>query len=67
MQKEKILLDRITIEPETPATSCVIWLHGLGDSGAGFAPVVPHYLMIIQYVLFSLMQWIKRLQLIMVL
>jgi len=42
MQKEKILLDRITIEPETPATSCVIWLHGLGDSGAGFAPVVPH-------------------------
>jgi phospholipase/carboxylesterase len=24
-----------------PATSCVIWLHGLGDSGDGFAPVVP--------------------------
>lgn len=35
------LLDRITIEPTTAATSCVIWLHGLGDSGAGFAPVVP--------------------------
>lgn len=34
-------LDRITVEPNSPATSCVIWLHGLGDSGAGFAPIVP--------------------------
>jgi len=34
-------LERITIEPKAAATSCVIWLHGLGDSGAGFAPVVP--------------------------
>jgi phospholipase/carboxylesterase len=34
-------LERITIEPKFPATSCVIWLHGLGDSGAGFAPIVP--------------------------
>ena len=34
-------LDRITIEPKSTATHCVIWLHGLGDSGAGFAPVVP--------------------------
>lgn len=34
-------LERITIEPKSPATSCVIWLHGLGDSGAGFAPIVP--------------------------
>lgn len=34
-------LDRITIEPKVPATSCVIWLHGLGDSGDGFAPIVP--------------------------
>jgi phospholipase/carboxylesterase len=41
MQKQTTLLDRITIEPKTTATSCVIWLHGLGDSGAGFAPVVP--------------------------
>ena len=41
MNKETTLLDRITIEPSTTATSCVIWLHGLGDSGAGFAPVVP--------------------------
>lgn len=31
----------IVVEPKTAAQSCVIWLHGLGDSGAGFAPVVP--------------------------
>lgn len=41
MDKETKLLDRITIEPQQSATACVIWLHGLGDSGAGFAPVVP--------------------------
>jgi len=41
MNKPTTLLDRITIEPLTTATFCVIWLHGLGDSGAGFAPVVP--------------------------
>lgn len=41
MPKKTTLLDSITIEPNTTATSCVIWLHGLGDSGAGFAPVVP--------------------------
>ena len=41
MNKQIKLLDRITIEPIKTATSCVIWLHGLGDSGAGFAPVVP--------------------------
>ena len=34
-------LERITVEPKSPATCCVIWLHGLGDSGAGFAPIVP--------------------------
>ncbi|MFT5636022.1 MAG: phospholipase/carboxylesterase [Cognaticolwellia sp.] len=34
-------LERITIEPNLPATACVIWLHGLGDSGAGFSPIVP--------------------------
>ena len=34
-------LERITIEPKQPVKACVIWLHGLGDSGAGFAPVVP--------------------------
>lgn len=41
MDKQTVLLDRITVEPTTTATACVIWLHGLGDSGAGFAPVVP--------------------------
>lgn len=34
-------LERITVEPKSNAQSCVIWLHGLGDSGAGFAPIVP--------------------------
>jgi phospholipase/carboxylesterase len=34
-------LERITIEPNVAATACVIWLHGLGDSGAGFSPIVP--------------------------
>lgn len=34
-------LEKIVIEPNTQATACVIWLHGLGDSGAGFAPIVP--------------------------
>lgn len=34
-------LEAIVIEPKVSADSCVIWLHGLGDSGAGFAPVVP--------------------------
>ena len=37
----KTALDKIVIEPASKATSCVIWLHGLGDSGAGFAPIVP--------------------------
>lgn len=36
-----ISLERITIEPKNQATQCVIWLHGLGDSGAGFSPIVP--------------------------
>ncbi|GIU36760.1 alpha/beta hydrolase [Shewanella schlegeliana] len=34
-------LERITIEPTVAANACVIWLHGLGDSGSGFAPIVP--------------------------
>ncbi|MCG9756493.1 alpha/beta hydrolase [Shewanella insulae] len=34
-------LERITIEPQSQCRACMIWLHGLGDSGAGFAPVVP--------------------------
>ena len=34
-------LERITINPQSTVTSAVIWLHGLGDSGEGFAPIVP--------------------------
>lgn len=30
------------LEPQQPATACVIWLHGLGASGQDFVPVVPH-------------------------
>ena len=33
----------IVVEPKEAAKHCVIWLHGLGDSGAGFAPVVPMF------------------------
>jgi len=35
------MLDYIIKEPTVQATSTVIWLHGLGDSGAGFADIVP--------------------------
>jgi phospholipase/carboxylesterase len=31
----------IEIEPQTPATAAVIWLHGLGATGDDFAPIVP--------------------------
>ncbi|NKF51602.1 carboxylesterase [Shewanella sp. WXL01] len=41
MSTTQQLHDRIIIEPSVSAQCCVIWLHGLGDSGAGFAPVVP--------------------------
>lgn len=35
------LLPYVEIAPPTEATACVIWMHGLGDSGHGFAPIVP--------------------------
>lgn len=35
------MLDYILKEPAGTATATVIWLHGLGDSGAGFADIVP--------------------------
>jgi len=35
------LLDCVEIEPETPARSAVIWLHGLGADGHDFEPIVP--------------------------
>jgi phospholipase/carboxylesterase len=35
------LLPYVEVNPNTPAKATVIWLHGLGDSGNGFAPIVP--------------------------
>jgi phospholipase/carboxylesterase len=35
------LLSCIEIEPQNPADSAVIWLHGLGASGHDFEPIVP--------------------------
>ncbi len=31
----------VEVKPSVPATAAVIWLHGLGDSGHGFSPIVP--------------------------
>lgn len=31
----------VDVNPTTSHTATVIWLHGLGDSGNGFAPIVP--------------------------
>lgn len=35
------LLPFVENTPTNTPDSCVIWLHGLGDSGHGFAPIVP--------------------------
>ncbi|WP_438863252.1 alpha/beta hydrolase [Neptunicella sp.] len=35
------LLPYVEVNPTQTAKACVIWLHGLGDSGNGFAPIVP--------------------------
>ena len=35
------LLPCVEINPSTTPDACVIWLHGLGDSGHGVAPIVP--------------------------
>jgi len=35
------LLDCVQIDTAPNPTHAVIWLHGLGDSGHGFAPIVP--------------------------
>ncbi|MBL8310592.1 MAG: carboxylesterase [Burkholderiales bacterium] len=35
------MLDCITLEPPSPATACVIWMHGLGADGNDFVPIVP--------------------------
>lgn len=31
----------VTLEPATPATATVLWLHGLGADGFDFVPIVP--------------------------
>ncbi|XOV79832.1 MAG: alpha/beta hydrolase [Aestuariibacter sp.] len=31
----------VDVNPQRPHDAVVIWLHGLGDSGNGFAPIVP--------------------------
>jgi phospholipase/carboxylesterase len=36
-------IDTITIEPESPATASVIFLHGLGANGHDFEPLVPRW------------------------
>ena len=35
------MLETITLEPPSPATACVIWMHGLGADGNDFVPMVP--------------------------
>lgn len=34
-------LPYVEVNPKQTAKAAVIWLHGLGDSGNGFAPIVP--------------------------
>jgi phospholipase/carboxylesterase len=34
-------LPYVEVNPKQKARAAVIWLHGLGDSGNGFAPIVP--------------------------
>ena len=34
-------LPYVAVNPKSKAKATVIWLHGLGDSGNGFAPIVP--------------------------
>ena len=35
------LLPFVDVKPAAQADAAVVWLHGLGDSGDGFAPIVP--------------------------
>jgi len=34
-------LSSVEIEPSTPATASIIWLHGLGANGHDFEPIIP--------------------------
>lgn len=35
------MLESITLDPPSPVTACVIWMHGLGADGNDFVPMVP--------------------------
>jgi len=35
-------LEPIILEPTSPATACVVWLHGLGADGNDFVPIAQH-------------------------
>lgn len=35
------LLESVILAPQTEHKASIIWLHGLGDSGNGFAPIAP--------------------------
>ena len=35
------MLESIILNPPSPATACVIWMHGLGADGNDFVPMVP--------------------------
>lgn len=35
------LLSFVDVKPQGEVKAAVVWLHGLGDSGHGFAPIVP--------------------------
>ncbi len=35
-----MIMQEIIIEPPKPANASIIWLHGLGDDGHGFTPIV---------------------------
>jgi phospholipase/carboxylesterase len=37
----RVLLPSVDVAPNTAHKSTIIWLHGLGDSGDGFAPIAP--------------------------
>ena len=36
-------LPYVEVNPKSQVKATVIWLHGLGDSGNGFAPIVPDF------------------------
>ncbi|MFN3629568.1 MAG: alpha/beta hydrolase [Casimicrobiaceae bacterium] len=35
------MLDAITLEPPSPATAAILWMHGLGADAHDFVPIVP--------------------------